>query len=100
MPRLLIFSDIHNDTRALEELMAIEADYYFCAGDLVTFQRGLDKMAEGLRLRADKMYVIPGNHEAENDIAEMCTRCGFVNLHGRSIEIGGIHVAGLGYSGP
>ena len=35
MPRALIFSDIHNDGKALEKLMDIEADYYFAAGDLV-----------------------------------------------------------------
>jgi len=100
MPRLLIFSDIHNDARALEKLMDIEADYYFCAGDLVTFRRGLDKMAEGLKLRADRMYILPGNHESERDIVSLCEQHGFVNFHGASIEIGGVHVAGLGYSSP
>ncbi len=39
----LIFSDIHNDVRALERLMEIEADYYFAAGDLVSWARGLDQ---------------------------------------------------------
>ncbi len=38
--RLLVFSDIHNDARALERLMAIEADFYFAAGDLVNWGRG------------------------------------------------------------
>jgi Icc-related predicted phosphoesterase len=100
MARLLIFSDIHNDARALEKLMDIEADYYFCAGDLVTFGRGLDKMALGLTRHADKMYVIPGNHESEQDIASFCERYGFVNFHGSSLEIDGTRVAGLGYSSP
>ena len=53
MPRALIFSDIHNDARALEKLMDIEADYYFCAGDLVSWERGLDKMGELMKRRAD-----------------------------------------------
>ncbi|HWZ32654.1 MAG TPA: metallophosphoesterase [Bryobacteraceae bacterium] len=100
MPRLLIFSDLHNDTRALEKLMNVDADYYFCAGDLVTFRRGLDKMAEGLKMRAERMYVIPGNHESESDVEAMCKRCGFVNFHGATMNIGGVHVAGLGYSSP
>ena len=60
--KLLIFSDIHGDKAALEKLMAIEADYYFAAGDLVNWARGLDKMGEVLKRRASKMYVLPDNH--------------------------------------
>ena len=100
MPRLLIFSDVHNDARALEKLMDVEADYYFCAGDLVSWARGLDKMGEILKRRADRMYVIPGNHESERDIESFCERFGLVNFHGGSMRIGEVHVAGLGYSSP
>jgi Icc-related predicted phosphoesterase len=100
MPRLLIFSDIHNDRQALKGLLDIEADYYFAAGDLVSWARGLDKMAELMTRRADRMYVLPGNHESERNIAEFCARHGFVNFHGGTLDIGGVHVAGLGYSTP
>ncbi|HSP68534.1 MAG TPA: metallophosphoesterase [Bryobacteraceae bacterium] len=100
MPRLLVFSDIHNDSRALETLMDIEADFYFAAGDLVSWARGLEKMAEPMQRRAEHMYVLPGNHESEKDIAEFCERHGFVNFHGGTLAIGGTHVAGLGYSTP
>ena len=98
MPTALIFSDIHNDVRALEKLMAMEADAYFAAGDLVSWARGLDKMGEILKRRAGRMYVMPGNHESENDIAVFCARHGFVNFHGATAEIGGVRFAGLGYS--
>jgi uncharacterized protein len=100
MPRLLIFSDIHNDARALNSLMDIEADYYFAAGDLVSWARGLDKMAEPMKRRAGRVYVLPGNHESEQDIADFCARHGFVNFHDGTLEIAGTHVAGLGYSSP
>jgi len=100
MTRALIFSDIHNDARALEKLMAVEADFYFCAGDLVSWQRGLDKMAEVMKPRAERIYVLPGNHESESDIEQFCARHGFRNFHGRSIEIDGVNIAGLGYSSP
>jgi len=100
MPRALIFSDIHNDSRALEKLMDVEADYYFAAGDLVSWARGLDKMGEILKRRADRMYVLPGNHESEGDIAAFCERYGFVNFHGATLDVAGVHVAGLGYSSP
>jgi len=100
MPRLLVFSDLHNDTRALEKLMDIDADYYFAAGDLVSWARGLDKMAEPMKRRAGQMYVLPGNHESERNIADFCERHGFINFHGGTLEVGASHVAGLGYSTP
>src|SRR5665213_38472 len=100
MPRVLIFSDIHNDRQALQSLMNIDADFYFAAGDLVSWARGLDKMAEPMKRRAGQIYVLPGNHESERDIADFCERHGFVNFHGGTLEIAGKHVAGLGYSTP
>ena len=96
--KLLVFSDIHNDKRALERLMATEADAYVCAGDLVSWARGLDVMGEILKPRAERMYVLPGNHESEADIAGFCARFGFTALHGRVVELGGGRGAGLGYS--
>ncbi len=100
MPRALIFSDIHNDARALEKLMDVEADYYFADGDLVSWARGLDKMGEILKRRAGRVYVLPGNHESEQDIEAFCSRHGFVNFHGGTLEAAGVHIAGLGYSNP
>jgi predicted phosphodiesterase len=40
--KLLIFSDIHGDRHALERLMDTEADYYFAAGDLCDWGRGIE----------------------------------------------------------
>jgi hypothetical protein len=98
--KLLVFSDIHNDARALENLMAVEADYYFAAGDLVSWARGLEKMGEIMKPRAGRVYVIPGNHESDRDIAGFCDRFGFVDFHGGTLEVDGAHIAGLGYSSP
>jgi Icc-related predicted phosphoesterase len=98
--KVLIFSDIHSDAPALERLMAIEADYYFCAGDLVYWGRKLDAMGEILQKRGDKVYVIPGNHESEQQVADLCAKFGLNNFHGGQMEIDGFHVTGLGYSNP
>jgi len=98
--KLLIFSDIHGDKAALERLMATEADYYFAAGDLANWGRGLDALGPIMQKRADRMFVIPGNHESESDIADFCRQYGFENFHGRTMEIAGHRVAGLGYSNP
>jgi uncharacterized protein len=96
--KLLVFSDIHSDAKALERLMGIEADYYFCAGDLVNFSRGIDAMGEILKKRADRVYVIPGNHESAQQITDLCARFGLHDFHGGRIELDGFHVVGLGYS--
>ncbi len=98
--KLLIFSDIHGDAKSLEKLMAMEADYYVCAGDLANWSRGLDEMGEILKSRGEQVYVIPGNHETEGQIAAMCEKFGLRNLHGAYIEAGGFHVVGMGYSNP
>jgi Icc-related predicted phosphoesterase len=53
-----------------------------------------------MQRRAERMYVIPGNHESEADIARFCEQYGFHNFHGETIRIAGYVVAGLGYSNP
>jgi hypothetical protein len=98
--RLLVFSDIHGDYAALTRLMSTEADYYFAAGDLATWSRGLDRCGEVMTPKAERVYVIPGNHESAAQVAAFCSRFGFHNLHGANIQIGRYHVAGLGYSSP
>lgn len=98
--KLLIFSDIHNDHKALERLMAAEADYYFAAGDLVSWSKGLDACGEIMKPRGDRVHVLPGNHESADQIALFCRKFGFHDFHGQTLEIAGRHVAGLGYSSP
>ncbi len=98
--KLLIFSDIHGDLAALERLMASEADYYIAAGDLATWGRGLDRCGELMRRRADKVWVLPGNHESAEQTTEFCRKFGFNDFHGKTFEAAGRHVAGLGYSSP
>jgi uncharacterized protein len=99
--KFLVFSDIHGDRRALEKLLATEADYYFAAGDLATWGRGLDSMGQLLKKRAGQMYVIPGNHESDREVARLCEDFGLHNFHGQLMTVaGGWNVAGLGYSSP
>jgi uncharacterized protein len=98
--KLLIFSDIHGKKSLLGKLMDIEADFYFADGDLANWGRGLEELAPIMQKRADRMYVLPGNHESEANIAQMCDECGFHNFHGQHMRIGRFFVAGLGYSNP
>jgi Icc-related predicted phosphoesterase len=98
--KLLIFSDIHGDYAALERHMDAEADYYFAAGDLSNWGRGLDRCGEILARRAGRVYLLPGNHESERQTADLAARYGLIDFHGQSFEAGGYRIAGLGCSTP
>ena len=98
--RLLVFSDIHGDSKALEAFMEVEADVYVAAGDLVNWARGLDAAGPILQKRAPKVWVLPGNHEHASDIEAFCAKFGLNPLHGKHFEIDGWTVAGFGHSNP
>jgi uncharacterized protein len=98
--KLLIFTDIHGDLGALSRHMETEADYYVAAGDLVNFGRGLERCGEILSRRAERVYVLPGNHESSAQIGEMCHQFGLHDFHGQHAQWGRYQVAGLGYSNP
>jgi hypothetical protein len=98
--KLLLFSDIHNDWKTLERLLAIEADYYIAAGDQVTWAKGIERCGQILKSRGDKVYVLPGNHESAEMVAGMCARHGLHDFHQRHFQAGRWNVAGLGYSNP
>jgi len=98
--RILLFSDIHSDTRALEAIVASPADQYFAVGDLVNWGRGLEAVGEILKPLGTKLSVIPGNHESAAEIAALCERHGFIDMHGKSVPVGKYQMAALGYSNP
>jgi Icc-related predicted phosphoesterase len=100
MARLMVFSDIHTDLRALKNAMAVDADVYVAAGDLANWGRGLDKMAEPMLSKAGSTYILPGNHESALDISAFCSRHGFHDLHESTLKLGDVFIAGLGYSTP
>lgn len=97
---ILFFSDIHTDWAALHRLLDLEADYYFCLGDLVSWRKHLNLAGEILQRRAGKTFVIPGNHESASDIEDLCNQYGLENLHGKTKNLGGVSIAGLGFSNP
>lgn len=98
--RVLIFSDLHGDRRALERLLAQPADLYIAAGDLSTFGRGLERMGELLAPLGERVWVLPGNHETDQQNREFCGRYGLVDFHRQARPLGRTHWAGLGYSNP
>jgi Icc-related predicted phosphoesterase len=100
--KVLIFSDIHGDLRALEKIVAQTADVYIAAGDLSTFGRGLDRCGEVLKPLGEHLWVLPGNHETHEEMRAFSERFGFVDFHRRVRTLpsasGTTQWAGLGYS--
>lgn len=100
--KVLIFSDIHGDTRALEKIVAQPADIYIAASDLSNFGRGLDRCGEILKPLGDRLWALPGNHETHEQMRRLCEKFGFVDFHRqlRTLSSAGCetHWAGLGYS--
>lgn len=98
--KVQIFSDIHGDLKSLERLLATPADVYISAGDLTNFGQGLDTCGAVLAKQADRVWVIPGNHETADQNREFCGGCGFVDFHKQLRHIGSNYFGGLGYSNP
>ena len=80
--KVLIFSDIHGDMRALEKLVAQPADIYIAAGDLSTFRQRSRPLRRSLKPLGEQVWVLPGNHESHDDNARVLPeRYGFVDFH-------------------
>lgn len=98
--RFQIFSDIHGDFASLRQAVAVEADVFIAAGDLVTHPAPLDPCAEVLAPLGDRLWVMPGNNETAEQVRKFCERHGFRSFHEEVHEVAGVHFAGLGYSNP
>lgn len=96
--KILIFSDIHGDVRALQRIIEQPADLYVAAGDLATFGKGLERCGEVLAPLRERLWVLPGNHETHDDTRTLCQRHGFVDFHRQTRTLSGTQWAGLGYS--
>jgi hypothetical protein len=96
--KVLIFSDTHGDLRSLERIVAQPADIYIAAGDLSNFGKGLDHCGEILKPLAERLLVLPGNHETHDQTKAFCNQFGFTDFHRQFRDIGDSHWAGLGYS--
>jgi uncharacterized protein len=100
--KVLIFSDIHGDLRAMDRILVEPADLYIAAGDLATFGKGLERCGEVLSPLGSRLWVLPGNHETHDATRALCARFGFIDFHRqiRTVEgaTGPVRWAGLGYS--
>ena len=90
--KLLAFTDLHCNKAALNEIKnkAIneKPDLIVCCGDLSNFTSGLNEIAKFLNSLNIKILIIPGNHETNIDINEICGKYNnLINIHLASYEI-------------
>ena len=97
--KLLLFSDIHSDTRAASNLVELseDVDAVVGAGDYCIARRGLDDIIETLSKIKKPTLLVPGNSESEKELKTACLSWENANvLHGGLEVIDGVPSYGLG----
>lgn len=101
--KTLFFCDIHGDYKALDKLIkkaeSLGVDVLVCAGDLSNFGEELEKLVKRLDIGLP-LYMIPGNHETEEEIKELDSKFDFFhNLHLKAKKINDSLLVGCGGGG-
>ena len=97
--KLLLFSDLHRDTGAAEELVLLssEADIAVGAGDFATVHKGLEEVIEVLARMSCPAVLAPGNSETFEALQSACDLWDSAEvLHGSGTSILGVSFFGLG----
>jgi Icc-related predicted phosphoesterase len=96
--RVLLFGDLHGDAEATRRMATQleEVEYGFCLGDIVSFGRGLPQALNLLDVGTE-LYVLPGNHETEEDMRRGCGEHSHLHyFHGQHVALETATFAGLG----
>lgn len=100
--RVFAFTDLHGSIEALRQAvsnaMRKDCRFIICAGDLTNFGAGLSEMMMMLSKSMIPVFIVPGNHEMNNELDKECDKYGFINLHGQVVKYKGLTLAGLGGS--
>ena len=97
--RLLLFSDLHRDTAAAQNLvdMSRDADAVIGAGDFATMRKGIEDVIHVLAAIERPTVLVPGNGESYEELAAACEGWSVATvLHGSGIEVDGIRFWGVG----
>lgn len=73
--RLLAFSDVHGNMKALQRLKAIskQSDLALCAGDISLMENNISGLVSMLDSFPVPVLLIPGNHEDEDGLSELAS---------------------------
>ena len=97
--KYILFSDIHCDSVACEQLVdrSENADFAIGAGDFASFRRGLQDTIGRLAGIRIPTVLVPGNHESRGELIEACQGIdNFHVLHGSEIDLDGTLFWGIG----
>ena len=97
--RILAFSDLHRDTKALQRIISQsgDADILVGAGDFATRGLGTEDTFSVLAKAKMPVLVVSGNHDDTKILREICDQSENLHLlHGDAITINGVEFFGLG----
>jgi len=103
--KFLVFTDLHENKKGLKELLKRasekDIDFVVSCGDISTFGRGFEQVLSSFNALQKKFYVVPGNHEDNDDFFEtMVSKYPFcVSLHKRAAKVGSYWFLGYGGGG-
>jgi uncharacterized protein len=95
--RILAFTDLHENTRALERIKqaAKSVDLVLCVGDFTIFGRSMKRMLTQLNSLGVPVVLIHGNHEDEEEVTEHLD--GLQNIHFVHLQV--LDLMGLRFMG-
>ena len=97
--KFLVITDLHQKTENIPWINGLVDEYepeaILCLGDVTDMGTG-DQAADIISKMNCRVYCLPGNCDAR-DLPEKISRVA-TDMHGRSAEIGGVYIAGLGGS--
>lgn len=100
--RILAFTDTHGVKQYIDILLkkSKEVDMLVCAGDISDWGQDIEKQLEYFKKAKKPMLIIPGNHEDEGSLRNICKKFNFCSfIHCGSYEIGSYIFFGYGGGG-
>ncbi|AJF61116.1 TPA: hypothetical protein HA239_05340 [Candidatus Woesearchaeota archaeon] len=98
--KLLFFSDVHGDMKALDSLKAKsgQADNVICAGDFTVMENNIQKIMKQINSFRSPVLMIHGNHESEEMLKELCEKHDNITFLHKAVHHVGDYVF-MGYGG-
>lgn len=98
--RILAFTDSHGKLEAFQHIKHLaeseHPDLIVCSGDMSFFGDDYDLFLRGLGGLGRTVYFVPGNHETPSTTKSLELQFPFLsNVTFRTIEVGGVRLAGL-----
>ncbi len=103
--KIFAFVDLHGSFSTLEKIKQVikekNPDLIICAGDISNFGNDLVKLVKEFSDLKKPFLIIPGNHETEEEIYEICKEFKdfAIDIHKGSYEIDNYIIFGYGGEG-